>query len=308
MYVTKPRLFFSYALQNRFAVPSFNVCNLETARSVIEAAEAENAPVMLQSYFGDLYYGGFEVLPQLLRNLAEQAGVPVLVHQDHPDSNQMIFRTLRRGYYSVMYDGAHLPIEENIRGAAYVTEIAHAMGAAVEAELGLFGGGEGDHGRLQNASPEESRRMVEESGIDTLAAAVGSIHGQSSRLDLILLEEIASVTPAPLVLHGGSGIHLDDLREAIPMNVVKVNIGADLVRAWMSGLKEGALLESGHEPPHHLMMNHASKKVSEMARAKLSVMGASNHAEPLLEKLENEREDLPFISASSLPVKACSRR
>ena len=295
MFVTKPRRFFDYALRNRFAVPSFNVCNLETARAVIAAAEAENAPVMLQSYFGDLYYGGIDVLPQLLRILAEQTRVPVLVHQDHPDRDEMILQTLRRGYYSVMYDGAHLPLEKNISGAAYIANIAHAMGAAVEAEVGLFGGGEGDHGRVEKASAEDSRRMVEGSGIDTLAPAVGSIHGQSSRLDLALLEGIANVTPAPLVLHGGSGIDPDDLRQAIPMNVVKVNIGADLVRAWMSGLKEGALLDSGHEPPHHGMMQHASAKVSKMARAKLSLMGASAHAEPLLRSLEEADRDLPAI-------------
>src|SRR5690348_9718737 len=115
MYVTKPRLFFDYALRNRFSVPSFNVCNLEIARAVIRAAEAEDAPVILQTYFGDLYYGGFDVLPKLLRLLAEQAKVPVLVHQDHPDADQMILRTLRAGYYSVMYDGGHLPLERILK-------------------------------------------------------------------------------------------------------------------------------------------------------------------------------------------------
>lgn len=301
MYVTKPRLFFDYALRNRFAFPSFNVCNLEIARGVIAAAEAEDAPVMLQTYFGDLYHGGFNVLPQLLRILSEQASIPVLVHQDHPDSDQMILRTLRHGYYSVMYDGGHLPLEENIRGAAYITEIAHAMGAAVEAELGQFGG-ENQGGRVEKASPEESKQIVEESGIDTLAVSVGSVHGQSSRLDLPLLEEIARVTPAPLVLHGGSGIHPEDLQEAIQMNVVKVNIGADVVRAWMSGLEEGALLESGDEPPHQIMMQHAAAKVSEASRTKLSLMGARHHAKPLLRRLEEESTDLPAISALPLSV------
>jgi fructose-bisphosphate aldolase class II len=301
MYVTKPRLFFDYALRNRFAFPSFNVCNLEIARGVIAAAEAENAPVMLQTYFGDLYHGGFDVLPQLLRILAEQSTVPVLVHQDHPDSDQMILRTLRRGYWSVMYDGGHLPLDENIKGAAYITEIAHAMGAAVEAELGQFGG-ENQGGRVEKASPVEAKRLVEESGIDTLAVSVGSVHGQSSRLDLPLLEEIAQFTPAPLVLHGGSGIHPDDLQEAIQMNVVKVNIGADIVRAWMRGLNEGALLESGHEPPHQVMMRYAATKVSEVARAKLSLMGGSQHAKPLLYRLEEESADLPAISAPSLKL------
>src|SRR3984893_17363870 len=192
MYVTKPRLFFDYALQKRFAFPSFNVCNLEIARAVIVAAEQEDAPVMLQTYFGDLHYGGFNVLPQLLRILAEQASVPVLIHQDHPDNDRMILSTLRRDYYSVMYDGGHLPLEENIKGAAYIVEIAHAMGAAVEAELGQFGG-EGQAGRVDKATPDEAKRLVEESGIDTLAVSVGSIHGQSSRLELTLLEDIAEI-------------------------------------------------------------------------------------------------------------------
>jgi ketose-bisphosphate aldolase len=301
MYVTKPRLFFDYALRNRFAFPSFNVCNLEIARGVISAAEAENAPVMLQTYFGDLYHGGFNVLPRLLRILAEEASVPVLVHQDHPDNDQMILRTLRRGYYSVMYDGGHLPLDENIKGASYITEIAHAMGAAVEAELGQFGG-ENQGGRIEKASPAEAKRMVEESDIDTLAVSVGSVHGQSSRLDLPLLEEIAGVTPAPLVLHGGSGIHPDDVREAIQMNVVKVNIGADVVRAWMRGLKEGALLESGDDPPHLVMMQHGATKVSEVAQTKLSLMGASGHAKPLLQDLEEQSADVPAITAAPLSV------
>jgi ketose-bisphosphate aldolase len=301
MYVTKPRLFFDYALRNRFSVPSFNVCNLEIARAVIRAAEGEDAPVILQTYFGDLYYGGFDVLPKLLRLLAEQAKVPVLVHQDHPDADQMILRTLRAGYYSVMYDGAHLPLEENIKGAAYIVEIAHGMGAVVEAELGQFGG-EGQGGRIEKASPEESKRIVEESGIDTLAVSVGSVHGQSSRLDLSLLEEIAEVTPAPLVLHGGSGIHPDDVRQATSMNVVKINIGADIVRAWMNGVKEGALLESGHEPPHQVMMQHAEAKVTEVARAKLALMGGSHRAKPLLRKLEEATADLPASSVAPVGV------
>jgi fructose-bisphosphate aldolase class II len=301
MYVTKPRLFFDFALKNRFALPSFNVCNLETARAVIEAAESEDAPVILQTYFGDLYYGGFDVLPQLLRHLAEQARVPVLVHQDHPDRDQMILRTLRSGYYSVMYDGGHLPLEENIRGATYIAEIAHGMGAVVEAELGQFGG-EGQGGRVEMASPDEAKRMVEESGIDTLAVAVGSVHGQSSRLDLRLLEEIAEVTPAPLVLHGGSGIHPDDVRKSTSMNVVKVNIGADIVRAWMKGLQEGALLESGHEPPHHVAMKYAGAKVTEVARAKLSLMGGSHQAKPMQRKLEEAMADLQPSQAAVLPV------
>ena len=300
MYVTKPRLFFHHALQNHFAVPSFNVCNLETARAVIVAAEAENAPVMLQSYFGDLYYGGLDVLPPLLRLLAEQTSVPVLVHQDHPDKDDLILQTLRRGYYSVMYDGGHLPLEDNIKGAAYITKIAHAVGAAVEAELGLFGGGEGSHARVEKASADESRRLVEETGIDTLAPAVGSVHGSSSRLDLPLLEDLVAERPGRPGEGGDLGV---EVREALQLNVVKVNIGADVFRAWVAGLQEGSSLKPrGDEPLHHAMMNHASAKVSEVARRKLSLMGASGQADPLLRKLQEERADWLATARAPLPV------
>lgn len=286
MFVTKPRAFFDYALQNHFTVPSFNVCNLETARGVLMAAEAEDAPVMLQSYFGDLYYGGLDVLPPLLRNMAEQARVPVLVHQDHPDKDDLILQTLRRGYYSVMYDGGQLPLEENIRGAARIVKIAHPIGAIVEAELGLFGGGEGHASKIEKATVDGSRRLVEETGIDTLAPAVGSVHGGSSRLDLPLLERIAGSVQVPLVLHGGSGIHPDDLRAARQLRVVKVNIGADLSRAVISGLAESATqTPRPDEPAHQHAFRLVTEKVCEVARQKLSLMGASSHAKGLLERL-----------------------
>jgi fructose-bisphosphate aldolase class II len=308
MFVTKPRSFFAYALENHFAVPSFNVCNLETARAVVEAAEAEAAPVMLQTYFGDLHYGGFDVLPALLRILAEKAQVPVLVHQDHPDEDDMILKSLRQGYYSVMYDGGHLTLDSNIQGAAHIVKIAHVVGAAVEAELGLFGGeGEG-HDVVKKATPEESKRLVEESGIDTLAVSVGSVHGQNSRLDLSLLESIANVTPAPLVIHGGSGIHPDDVREAVRLNVVKINIGAAVVKAWMEGLQEGAALETHHQPQHHVTMRHAGARVREVAQGRISLMGGSHHAEALTRVLNETAKDIPKVVAHPIQVMASPLR
>lgn len=297
MFVTKPRAFFDYALRNHFSVPSFNVCNLETARGVLMAAEAEDAPVMLQSYFGDLYYGGLDVLPQMLRTLAEQARVPVLVHQDHPDKDDLILQTLRRGYYSVMYDGGTLPLEQNIAGAARVVKIARPMGAVVEAELGLFGGGEGHGNDIELASVEGSKRLVGETGIDTLAPAVGSVHGGDSRLDLGLLGRIANAVNVPLVLHGGSGIHPDDLKAARQMNVVKVNIGADLFRAVMSGLTESTTDQPRpEEPVHHHAFRLATEKVAATARKKLGLMGASSHAPGMLQHLAGLNVDLTPVN------------
>src|SRR6202051_154160 len=114
MFVTKPRSFLKYVFENRFAVPSFNVSNLEMARAVVKAAVLEDAPVMIQTDFINFNYGGMDELYALVRSLAEPATVPVLLHQDHPGEDRNIIRRLRRGYFSVMYDGGHLPMGENI--------------------------------------------------------------------------------------------------------------------------------------------------------------------------------------------------
>jgi fructose/tagatose bisphosphate aldolase len=112
MFVTKPRLFLKYVFENRFAVTSFNCSNLEMARAVVEAAILEDAPVMIQTNFINFNYGGMDELYALVRALAEPANIPVLLHQDHPGEDRNIIRSLRRGYYSVMYDGGHLSLAE----------------------------------------------------------------------------------------------------------------------------------------------------------------------------------------------------
>jgi fructose-bisphosphate aldolase class II len=292
MFVTKPRLFLAYVFENRFAVPSFNVSNLEMARAVIEAAELENAPVMVQTDFINFDYGGIEELSAIIRTLAEKAAAPVLMHQDHPGKDENIFRTLRRGYYSVMYDGGHLPLAENIAGTARFAEAAHAVGAILETEIGQFGG-EYQGGRAITAAAEETAEMVQKGGADTLAVSVGSTHGQKSRLDLELLTKIAEGTGIPLVMHGGSGIHPDDIKAATQLNVYKVNIGAALIRGFVEGLEEAAKLPTDWEPRHQQMLRYVTNKLREIARHRLSIFGASGHGKKLLEQLASAKEDLP---------------
>ena len=196
-----------------------------------------------------------------------------------------------------MYDGGALPLEQNIAGAARTVKIAHPMGAAVEAELGLFGGGEGHGNDIELASVEGSKKLVGESGIDTLAPAVGSVHGGDSRLDLKLLESIANAVNVPLVLHGGSGIHPNDLAAARQLNVVKVNVGADLFRAVMGGLAASATDKPRHEEPvHHHAFRLATESVCETARKKLGLMGANSHSAGMLAHLAALNSDLAPIN------------
>jgi fructose-bisphosphate aldolase class II len=290
MFVTKPRLFLKYVFENQFAVPSFNVSNLEMARAVVEAAVLEDAPVMIQTDFINFNYGGIEELYALVRSLAEPATVPVLLHQDHPGEDRNIFRTLRRGYFSVMYDGGHLPLAENIRETARFADIVHAAGANLESEIGLFGG-EYQGGEPVRAGSAEAAEMAK-SGADTLAVSVGSEHGQSSRLDLELLGEIAEKTGIPLVLHGGSGIHPEDTAAATKLNVYKINIGAALINGFVAGLSEGAELPPDQEPKHQRILRHVTAKLRDIARTRLSLFGASGHGKKLLINLDTAATDL----------------
>ena len=145
-----------------------------------------------------------------------------------------------------MYDGGHLPLAENISETERFAEIVHAAGANLESEIGLFGG-EYQGGEPVRAGAAEAVAMVK-SGADTLAVSVGSEHGQSSRLDLELLGEIAEKTGIPLVMHGGSGIHPEDAKAATQLNVYKINIGAALINGFVEGLVEGAELPADQEP------------------------------------------------------------
>lgn len=264
------RALYSRAYDERFAMPAFNVCNLEMAQGVLEAAEIERAPVILQTYPGDIDHGGSGLAP-MLGALGEEADVPVVLHLDHGQGLQMIVDRLRGGYSSVMFDGGELPLEENISRTRRIAEIAHAFGASVEGEVGLFGG---DHGLVAYTDPDEAERFVTESGTDILAVSVGSEHHQKSRLDLARLEEIAGRTNRPLVLHGGSGIHPDDVHEAVVLGVVKINIGHAVSLAMSRGASEA--LKANLD--HYQMLGIMRNRVCAVAQEKLQAMKATARA------------------------------
>jgi fructose-bisphosphate aldolase class II len=261
-----------YARAHRegFAMPAYNVCNLEMAQGALAAAEADRAPVILQTYPGDLGHGG-EALVALLRSAIEEASVPVILHLDHGQGLEMIAGCLRQGYSSVMFDGADLDLETNIAKTRRIAEVAHAFSVSTEGELGLFGG---EHGSVEYTDPEEAERFVSESGADTLAVSVGSEHHQESRLDLGRLEEIARRTSHPLVLHGGSGVHPDDVREAVAMGVVKINIGHALSLAMLGGAREAL----AQDLDHYGMLKIMREKVRDDAAKKIRLMGAAGRA------------------------------
>ena len=203
------------AFAGNYALPAFNVCSLEMAKACIKAAELEKAPIILATTPVDLEQASPKVMAAMIRALAEEASVPVLLHLDHGDSVSRANECLNAGYGSIMFDGDDLLIEENIRISKDIADLAHANNAIFEAAAGSWGAGEGGNEEVNLTDPRAAKKIFDESNADMLACSVGSRHGLSSKLDLTRLEQIANLCRKPLVIHGGSGVPADDISEAL---------------------------------------------------------------------------------------------
>ena len=212
-----------------FAVGAFNVSNLEMAWGAIQAAEELNTPLILQIAEGRLRYSPLDLLGPVMIAAAKKCTVPAAVHLDHGATLETIKFALNLGFTSVMFDGSKYPLEENIRRTREVVELAHSKGAAVEAEIGRVGGAEGDYKSVDVlvTSVDEAKKFAEATGVDALAVAIGTAHGNYTvkpQLRIDRLKEIFDAIKTPLVLHGGTGLTADDFRNCIANGIKKINI------------------------------------------------------------------------------------
>lgn len=235
------------AQAHRYAVGAFNVENMEMMQAVIAAAEAEHAPVMLQTTPSTLRYADTALFAAMALALAAKSAADVAIHLDHGDSFALCERAAKDGYTSLMIDGSKLPLEENIALARKVVEMAAALPGCpcVEAELGKLGGKEDDvevkEGDDLYTDPDEAVRFVAESGIDSLAVAIGTAHGfykGKPKLAFDRLTQIRDAVSVPLVLHGSSGVPDEDVRRAIGLGVCKVNFATELRVAYTEAVRE----------------------------------------------------------------------
>ena len=247
MAIVSAEKFVQAARDNGYAVGGFNTNNLEWTQAILRAAEAKKAPVLIQTSMGAAkYMGGYKVARNLIANLVESMGitVPVAIHLDHGHYEDAL-ECIRVGYTSVMFDGSHLPVEENLEKARKVVEFAHANGVSVEAEVGTIGGEEdGIIGDGELAPIEDAKAMVE-TGIDFLAAGIGNIHGPYPEnwkgLHLDHLQKLTEAVPGfPIVLHGGSGIPDEQIQEAIKLGVAKVNVNTECQIAFANATRKFA--------------------------------------------------------------------
>ena len=220
------------AQQARSGLGAFNVIQIEHAEAIVAGAEAAGRPTVLQvSENAVRYHGALPPVGRAMLEIADAAGVPVVVHLDHATDVDLVEQALALGFTSVMFDGSTLPVEENLAATRRVVEWAHDRGASVEAEIGEIGGKDGVHAPGVRTRPEDAARFVEETGIDAVAVAVGSSHAMTTRtaqLDLDLIAAIRAAVPVPLVLHGSSGVPDDHLREAVSAGMTKINISTHL--------------------------------------------------------------------------------
>ncbi|AER31148.1 MULTISPECIES: ketose-bisphosphate aldolase [Pantoea] len=243
------------AQENQFGVGAFNIASAEFARLVIEVAESLQSPVILEVHPDEHAFVGDSFIAYL-RELAVNASVPVVIHQDHGQTLAHILTAIRTGYTSVMIDASGLPFEENIALTREITAIAHKVNVSVEAELGTIGvaegSAEGGHSEILYTDPDQAERFARETGVDTLAVAIGTSHGlypagKQPVLDIDRLKAIRQRLTIPLVLHGGSGNKDSEVAESIKYGVGKINISSDMKKAFYFALQE-ELQSNGHEP------------------------------------------------------------
>ena len=240
------------AREGKYAVGQFNINNLEWTKSVLLTAEELKSPVILGVSEGaGKYMTGFKTVAAMVEAMMEELNitVPVALHLDH-GTYDGCYKCIKAGFSSIMFDGSHYPIEENIEKTKELVKVAHAMGLSLEAEVGSIGGEEdGVVGLGECADPQECKAIAD-LGIDFLAAGIGNIHGKYPEnwpgLLFDVLEQVkAAVGDMPLVLHGGTGIPEDMIKKAISLGVAKINVNTECQLSFAAATRE--YIEAGKD-------------------------------------------------------------
>ena len=276
------------AQKGRYGIGAFNANNMEIIQAIVETAEEEKAPVILQASQGAIKYAGLESIVAMVKVMAEKVKVPVALHLDHGTDYYQNIKCLRAGFTSLMYDGSKLPFDENVKITKKVVEMAHACGIPVEAELGQIGkmddsdepGIALEKVKESMAVPEEAAKFVELTEIDFLAAAVGTIHGcrtPFAKLDIPRIERIRELTGVPLVLHGASGVNDDEVRKGIAAGICKINIDTRIRMIFTKKMKE-VLEENPNQIDPRKILGPAKDAAKEIIRDRMRVFGCNGKA------------------------------
>ncbi|WP_395150948.1 class II fructose-1,6-bisphosphate aldolase [uncultured Allofournierella sp.] len=276
------------ARDGHYAVGHFNINNLEWTKAILETAQEMNSPVILGVSEGaGKYMTGYKTVAAMVRSMIETLNitVPVALHLDH-GSYEGAKACIEAGFSSIMFDGSHYAIEENIAKTTELVELAHSKGISIEAEVGSIGGEEdGVVGAGEIADPEECKKIAE-LGVDFLAAGIGNIHGKYPAnwkgLDFEALERIHNATNGiPLVLHGGTGIPEEMIKKAISLGVSKINVNTECQLAFAAATRKyveaGKDLEGKGFDPRKLLAPGV-EAIKATVREKIELFGSANKA------------------------------
>jgi len=265
------------ARKERRAVGAFNVANFETVMTVIHAAEEEQSPVIVQVYERLFGNPGIRPLSAMILAAAEDAAVPVAVHLDHGASIDQVARAIRYGYTSVMFDGSKLEFEENVRLSRQVAELAHAVGASAEAEIGHVPMNAQDD--IPLSDPDEAVEFAERTGVDVLAVSIGTRHGfykSEPKIDVDRCRRIAERLPIPMVLHGGSGTPMDKVREVIQCGVAKVNIATEFQHRFIELVGRAAAEKGDSFLPVDRFMGPPLDELTAFVRERIRILSGAS--------------------------------
>ncbi len=277
------------AQQEGWAVGAFNANTLEQAQAIVAAAQEEEAPVIIQvshralTYIGsDNEIQGLKYIAAIGKIAAESVTVPVALHLDHGTEREVL-QAIALGFTSVMFDGDGYSFEENILVTKRLCEVAHSVGVCMEAEVGEVpkpDGKELDKTTIALTQPDEAAQFVEATGLDTLAVALGSVHGLKTKqisLDLECLAAIRSSVSNPLVLHGSSGVSDSDIKQGIAMGLCKVNVATQLNQAFTGAIRNVLNRDSEIVDPRKYLAAGRNAQI-EIVRERIRFFGAFRKA------------------------------
>ncbi|MBK0034565.1 tagatose bisphosphate family class II aldolase [Erwinia sp. S43] len=280
MYLVSNRTMLLNAQREGYAVPAFNVHNLETVQAIAETAAELRSPVIMAGTTGTWNYAGLEYLVAICQQAAKKYDLPIALHLDHHEDLNDISRKVHAGVRSVMIDASHYPFAQNIEKVREVVRLCHRYDVSVEAELGRLGGQEDDLIVDESDSfftdPAKAQEYVSRTGIDSLAVAIGSAHGLyqgEPKLDFDRLAQIREQVDIPLVLHGASGIPEAMLRRSISLGICKVNVATELKIAFSGAVKAFFNAHPGASDPREYM-EPGKQAMKQVVAEKIRICGS----------------------------------
>jgi len=272
------------ANEHNFAVPAFNISDYAMLNGIFEAIEEKQSPVIIAIHPDELSH----TKPEIIKAITEKANktkVPVCIHLDHGSSLDQIMLAIKSGFTSVMIDGSSLPLEENISLCKEIVKVAHPVDISVEGELGTIGSTDAEAEAGENeiiyTDPDVAKRFVKETGVDTLAIAIGTSHGiypegMEPELQLDLLKEIKTKVDIPLVLHGGSSNPDKEIGQSVELGINKINISSDIKAAYYNKMREVIDDKSLREP--NTIQPPCIKAMKEIAFHKIELFNTDDKA------------------------------